>query len=258
MQNIPGPSVPQYQPIQPYSGTDTFSNEAGRWLLWTVLLFALPATLSVFPGISSVLALIALVPPVITCIIGAVKSWNLRVPGYRKIYLAAFLLGIPIVAGIFIQFFAVLNVGDAEGTTFPAWASMLAMLAVSLVALSQAANLNPEIVSKSSRVLANTVAVLLVGTTIAAFFLPLIIIMGATLFVGGWVAFWIFMLIPIAIAATLLGLLIWKSRKERKGNGGKLIALKPFLMWSGVVSCMTFISLGFFVTNYILSGHSFS
>lgn len=258
MHNIQGPAVPPYNPTP--MGTDIFANVSGKWLLWTVLLFTLPATLSVFPGFPGILSLVILIAPVSTCIMGFFKSWKHRIPGHRKIYLLAFLLGIPITAGILMQFFAVMNTGDAEGATFPAWASMLAMLIVSIVGLSHAASLNPAIVARRDRFLANSILTFLAGTTLAGFMLPLLIVMGASLFVGGWLAFWVFMLIPLAIRITLAALLIRHSQKDKKAQGsklpGKLIVLKPFFMWSGIVACGTFILLGYLLTSYILSNPS--
>lgn len=263
MHQIPGPSVPQHTPITPYSGTDIFANESGRWLLWTSLLFLIPATLSVYPGINGAVSGFTLMPAIAVNAIGFYKSWKARIPGYRKLYPLSFFLGILITIGTFLQLDAVSKTGNAEGSTYLAWFSMFAMFIVATVSLSQAANLNPYRVSRSTRITVNIVLALAVGTTIAALFLPLIIVMGALVFVGGWYTFALFMILPLAGVITMISLLVRQAKKDRSEHQGqtipgKLIRIKSSLINSGIVACVTFMGIGLWVTTYIMTGGSFS
>lgn len=263
MQNIPGPSVPQDTPIAPYSGTDIFANESGRWLLWTSLLFAIPATLSVFPLINGAVSVFALIPAIAVNVIGFYQSWKARIPGYRKLYPLSFPLGLLITIGTFLQLDAVSKTGNAEGSTYLAWFAMFAMFIVATIALSQAANLNPYRVSRGTRITVNTVLALAVGTTIAALFLPLIIVMGALVFVGGWYTLALFMILPLAGTIAMISLLVRQAKKDRKEHQGqtipgKLIPIKSSLIYSGIVASVTFMGIGFWVTSYIMTGGTFS
>jgi hypothetical protein len=259
----------QFPPMPPqhvkhiHPGTDIFANGSGRWMLWTALLFSLPFVLSVYPGVAGLMALVALIPPVVTAIIGGIKSWSLKVPGSRPIYFLGFLLSLPVTGGIFWQYFSVLKTGDAGNTTYPAWFSLLAMLTISIVALAQAAKLNPAIVAIRERFLANAVLVFFLGTTIGALFLPLVIVMAAALFFAGWLAYWLFMALPILAAAFLSFMLIRKGSKERQENGGvrlppaNLIRLGKLFSWSGIVAALTFIIASSLIMAYIMGGNSF-
>lgn len=265
---------PQYQPYPPHQypgmpplkqakfnppGTDTFSNEAGRWMLWSVLLFALPATLAVYPGVQGILALLTLVPPVVTSIIGASKALKLQAPGMRSVYSWGFLLSLPIVGGVLWQYITVSNTGDAGTTTYPAWFSMFAMLAISIVALSQAANLNPAIVHRRERFLSNATLAILLGTTIAGFSLPLLLIMSMSLFFAGWLAYWFFMAVPVILIIAFSIKLIYQAGKERKLNNGArlpkgaLIRFPKLFSWSIIVASAAFILGGTILINAIIN-----
>ena len=264
---------PQYQPYPPQQypglpplkpakfnppGTDTFSNEAGRWMLWSVLLFALPATLAVYPGIQGILALLALIPPVVTSIIGASKALKLQAPGMSLFYSWGFLLSLPIAGGVLWQYITVSNTGDAGTTTYPAWLSMFAMLSISIVALNQAAKLNPRIVHLRERFLSNATLAILLGTTIAGFALPLLLIMSMSLLFAGWLAYWFFMAVPGILIIAFGVKLAYQARKEHKLNDGAgvpkgaLIKLPKLFSWSTIVASAAFILIGTFLMQAII------
>lgn len=254
-------AYPVQPPLPVSAGTDSYANVAGRWLLWTALLFAIPGILAVYPGIQGILAIISLLPPLGTAIVGAVKTHALKTPGMRGIYLWTYGLAVPVFLGNIWVCVTVANTGDAGTTTYLPWFSMLAMLFVSISALAQSARLNPAIVTLRERFLANTALALLIGTTMAAVIMPVLVIMSVSFLVVGWAGYAFFLSIPALALLIIPIVLTYKTLGERKSNNGqplppgKLVRLGRLFAWSAMAACATLILVGTFLAMSIMGSY---
>lgn len=230
------------------------ANTSGRYLLYSMLLFLVPAFISVYPVVPLALSLALTLPGAIIAIKGLKKTNSLSFPGASFIHLYANALFLPVIGGVIMQSLAVQNTGDAEGATYLAWFSLLLMFALSLFGLNKASRLKPQIVNRTDRKVANFALAALAGTTIAGIFLPLTIFMTISFLIIGVWAFWIINILPIlGLMVTAKFLLkhfqdVKKSPHSTIPKTSCIIQKRPFFLLTGALALFTFIAINSIVT----------
>lgn len=237
-----------------------FLSVCGKWLFMLAFSFLPAAVLGVFPG-ALVFAVIALVLPIFVLTRGLVHTKAAKLRGTQPVerWDASFLLAGVAFLGVLLEVGVTYVTGDAGASTYPAWLSMLAMYAISLVLMNRAYKANPVLITDAIKKSATWSLTILCGINFSVVLLPFLYVLMLVVLFSGWYGFAFVAVVPLCGAiAFLVGLL--KKPKPKPVNPNQIVRPKGLIEWrtfglgSGMVACLTFVLIAFLITALIL-GH---
>lgn len=238
----PAPYQGQPVPVPPHllpAQAPQYFATSGATVLWSTLLLIPAYTLSVFPGIWAILSLILLTLPVISVVWGHKKTKSFA--EVTTFPVVAPLLPLIGVAGTGVQ--DIINLtGSRNGvaTTLTGYL-MGALLLLSIIMLSGVAKHFPAAVEKTERLWSNITVAAFAGSTASVFVMPLIVLMGMFVLVGGWLTYGL-TVAPFILGAIGTGAYLLATKDKRKVAPGKLLELRRILPYSIIFSCVSFVT----------------
>lgn len=235
-----GQQQPFPVPIPPYllkPNTPQYFRAAGASLLWSTLLTIPAYTLAIYPGIWAILSIALLILPLASVAMGFQKTKSF--PEVTAVPIGATLLPLLVIAGTGLQ--DAVNLAGGEITIVTSLAGYLigALLLASIIMLSIVAKHFPAAVSKAERLGSNITVSSFIGSTVSSLALPLIVLMGMFVFVGGW---WTYALTVVPFVLGIVGTIIFLfvTKDKRKDIPGKLLEVRRIIPYSIIFACLSF------------------